>query len=330
MSTNKMYICFLLAAFLNIPNMFGQVDNSQIKDIRNARWGMGQPELIEKEAKIDRFNKPKIEDNVVRYENQDLDKGFRADISYKFLAGRLISAQYKVWYQSENIVGSCKNVIPFRDKVSYSEHIFTELETLHELRCTAGWYFNDSTSLRDYTHKIADDYSCTRDGKVLVRLMELASQYEYNNIQLKMGNERTKVHLNFNEWQFNPANFIETLGYSPACDDEIYNTYYWIKFEPNASLKEGISNTAMTIEELERKVEEEATEKPKKEKKQRKKKSNKKTVEPLTPVTETTLPEGAVLPDDINDEDAKKAKKERKKKAKKEKKAKKDKDDDDE
>lgn len=328
MKTKKRYLflTFLLGLLLS-PSLSAQENENQIKDIRNARWGMGQPELLARETKVDRYNKPTIDNNMVTYENQDLGKGYRADISYKFLAGRLLKIEYKVWYQSENIVGSCKNIVPFRDKVSYSEHIFKELEESLELKCASGWYFNDSINLRDYTARVDDDYNCTRDGKVLVRLMEIANKYQYHIIHLKMANSRTKAHFKYNEWQNNKDAFLAELGYTPKCEDKIYNTYFWIEFEPNASLKEGISNTAMSIEDLEGKPEEEELiEKPIKEKKSRKdkKKEKEKKEDLLTPAEViTTLPDGAVLPDTLEEEVDKKSKR----KSKKEKKKKEDKDD---
>lgn len=328
MKTKQLYAIatFCLGLFI-APNINAQEDETQIKDIRNARWGMGKEELIAKEAKADRYNKPKVDGNLVRFENQDLGKGYRADITYKFMAGRLLKIEYRVFYTSENVVGSCKNIIPFRDKIMYSEHVFKELEETLALRCAAGWYFNDTINLRDYTYKVDDDYNCKRDGKLLVELARLANKYQYHNIHMEMLNKRTKAHFKFNEWQNNKDAFIEELGYTPKCEDEIYNTYYWITFEPNAVLKEGISNTAMSIEDLEGTSEELESETDKKEKKAKKtKKEKKKTVEdePLTPTnTPTNLEEGAELPETLEETDkkAKKIKKAKKEKSKKKKKS---------
>jgi len=313
MKTKHLYLVttFLMSLLLS-PTLFAQEDETQIKDIRNARWGMGKEELLAKEAKADRYNKPKVEGNLIRFEDQDLGKGYRADIEYKFMAGRLLRIEYKVYYKSENVVGSCKNVISFRDKIAYSEHVFKELEETLELRCAKGWYFNDSTNLRDFTNKVDDDYNCKRDGKLLVELDRLANKYQFNNIHLEMANARTKAHFKFNEWQNNKDAFLAELGYTPKCEDGIYNTYYWITFEPNAVLKEGISNTAMTIEDLEGTSEPETDGNEKKSKKEKKKNDED---APLTPTV--TLEEGSELPDTLLEESDKKSKKAKKSKKKK-------------
>ena len=325
MKTKQLYtIATFLVGILLSSSLLAQEDETQIKDIRNARWGMGKEELLAKEAKADRYNKPTIEGNLVRFENQDLGKGYRANIEYKFMAGRLLKIEYTVFYKSENVVGSCKNVIPFRDKIMYSEHVFKELEETLELRCAAGWYFNDSINIRDFTYKVDDDYNCKREGKLLVELASLANKHQFHTINMAMVNKRTKAHFKFNEWQNNKDAFIEELGYTPKCEDDIYNTYYWITFEPNAVLKEGISNTAMTIEELEGTTDVPEPETDKKEKTKKSKKDKKKKTEetPLTPTETTTLDEGAELPETLEEEPSKKSKKAKKnKKSKKKKKS---------
>lgn len=326
------YLNSLLAILLSATICLGQEElkNQETRptDIRNAYWGMSKAELLEKERKLDKFNKPRMEDNMVYFDGQDLGKGYKADIEYKFLAGRLIEINYRVFYESENVVGTCKNVISFRDKVQYANHLFEVLENERELRCFKGWHFNDSTSLRDYTYKPDDDYNCKREGELLVNIMRFANKFQHHQIKLELASIRTRANFIFNEWQNNKDAFIKDLGRKPLCDDEVYNTYFWISFKPRKELQEGISNTAMSIEDLESKPEEESledvpsenkSEDSKKRKKKRKKKKEDDKEAPLTPVQEVIekLPEGAELPENLEEENESKKSKKKKKNKKK-------------
>ena len=106
-----------LSVFLSV-SLFGQYD------IRKVHLGMSMNDVISAEYP----NKPKRDGNNIEFENVDFGGGLTAKLKYRFYGGKLDEILYIV-YGPEYNRGTCRNIIPFQEKVDASYATIRELKS---------------------------------------------------------------------------------------------------------------------------------------------------------------------------------------------------------
>ncbi|MBK8656759.1 MAG: hypothetical protein IPN20_23245 [Haliscomenobacter sp.] len=218
----------LIIAWFLVQSVFSI---GQTFDVRSTNWGMTIQEVTKAEYPME----PEIEGNELVFSNVDIGNGFTATITYSFTNGKLTKVEYEVYgYKYGNARGTCKNIVSLYDKVAYSKFIFDALKEKGYV-CDLGWYFLTigDRYLADYTKKREDYSNCSNDKSTVDFVDKIAKENRFDRISIELKNKRCTANFRFNEHQNYPES---NFGIQKNCDDEYYNIYFWLYFEPTSEV----------------------------------------------------------------------------------------------
>lgn len=204
----------------------------EIFDVRNTYWGMSKADVMKSEYPL----KPETSGNDIKYTNVELDYGLTANIYFKFKNEILTEITYAI-YGPKNNRGTCQNIIPLFQKVVSINWILKILEE-KKYKCSFGWGVLNKSSLHLITGKDSDLYNCSIDKKIVDLIDNEAKKVRGDNILFYLKNDRTKVSIQFNEFQNVTDNFQEYNNMlNITCNDDMYNLMLWLTYEPSGNRK---------------------------------------------------------------------------------------------
>lgn len=219
-----------LSLFLSIFICNGYLYAQNSYDVRKVNWGMTKQEVIASEYPLS-FNKSESNSNTLELEGVELSNQQTATIIYTFKNGRLIEVKYCIYgFKYGNYRGTCKNIIPFSDKVRSTNSFIYGLKDKGYADDGYGWRFSNSK----ITHTTkSNNYGNSLDEVTLSKVANIAKQEKFCQIGLGFKNKRTDVSLDFNEYQNceNEVRILELIN--TPCDHAIYNIYAWLTFNPS-------------------------------------------------------------------------------------------------
>lgn len=175
--------------------------------------------------------KPIEKENELEYQNINLGNGFTTRLFYSFMNGRLSSLNYIV--KNEHYLKSnCKKAIPLTDKVKYINYIFNALER-KGFKCDRGWTISNKTNLHLETGLESDLKNCNKNEELLSLINKIAKREKSDRVSITLENKTTSVQFIFNEFQnYDVSEGLPESAKIP-CNDNSFQTLFWMKFEPN-------------------------------------------------------------------------------------------------
>lgn len=192
-------------------------------DVRNVNWGMNKDEIINSEYP----QKAIIDGNEISFKNVNIGNGLTTKLIYYFSANKLVELRYIV-FGSKYSKGTCDNIIPFSNKVTYSNFILNNLKS-QGYKCNIGWYVINGTHLVDVTKQRKDYWNCDLDVKTISMIDNIAKKEGGEWIGINLENSRSNASFRFNEHQNSK---YKELSPTP-CNSDRYNILFWLIIKPN-------------------------------------------------------------------------------------------------
>lgn len=191
-------------------------------DVRKTRWGMSISEVMASEYPLT----PTVtKSDELEYSNVIIDNAQKTRIIYTFKNGKLSIVGYTIYgYNAEFSRGTCSHFVSLYDKITYTNFIFKTLTEDKAMKCNMGWYLSD--------HYFESPFkNCDLSKQTIDKVEQFASDKNSEGIELQYTNERTEAKFRFLQHQ----NIKVNLDFK--CDDEYYNIYYWLSFQPSYQLR---------------------------------------------------------------------------------------------
>lgn len=219
--SNILFNRFNMKAFiiLSFSFFFTITVQAQNYDVRKARWGMTINEVVSSEYPL---VPSKSNEKEIRFDNIQILNN-KATIIYEFSNKQLFEVRYIIYGANDSGKrGSCDKIISLYDKVNYTSTIFEAIKSKN-YKCNLGWYLNCESNNYPLGYG-----NCNLDKKSINAMENFAFEKNCTEIILSFENERTNLSISFNQYQ------NSKLKYNTfPCNDEYYNTYYWVVFTPN-------------------------------------------------------------------------------------------------
>lgn len=194
-------------------------------DVRNTKWGFAISEVVASEYPLTP-SKTKVDE--LEYTYVELSNGQKATIFYKFTNAKLTEVRYIMYgYNADFSRGTCTNIIPLYDKLKYTNFVFEALKS-KGMKCDMGWYLVNCSNVYPIEYSI-----CNLSKETADKIEKAANDINCERIGLNFENERTDAVFYFNQYQ----NVKTKSAYGPPCNNDYYNTYYWLVFTPSLKLK---------------------------------------------------------------------------------------------
>ncbi len=194
-------------------------------DVRKTKWEMSISEVMASEYPL---TPSKATVNELTYSYVELSKGQKATILYSFTNAKLTEVRYIMYgYNADFSRGTCTYIIPLYDKIKYTNFVFEAVKN-KGMKCDIGWYLVNCSSVCPVGYS-----NCTLDKETAEKIEKSASDINCEKIGLNYENERSDAFFYFNQYQ----NVKTKSSFDPPCDDDFYNTYYWLVFTPSLKLK---------------------------------------------------------------------------------------------
>jgi hypothetical protein len=195
---------------------------SQEFDVRRVKWGMTKDEVKNSEKPL---IATKEENNEFQYEKVELNDRVKSTIIYKFSNGRLIEVRYLIFGPDDAYTrGTCKNQISLERKFRTTKFIFDALVAKQMFVSKYfGWCINNNALENEILKK----------GKYDTETINLLSS------ELVRLNQ-TEIHtVYYNKRSSASVTIQSEMTYKfPDCNDDYYNTYMWLVFEPELEVEE--------------------------------------------------------------------------------------------
>ncbi len=217
-------IIYIAFAFLFVIESNAQEKN----DVRKTKWGMSISDVISAEYPMSPTER---KTNELKFTNVELSNGHKATIWYTFRNAQLIEVRYAIYgYDSPYTRGTCSKIIPLYDKVKYTSFIFQSIIS-KGMKCVFGWHLVHSSS---NFFPVGKDNS-NLDQQTVEKVEMAASEAIENEIGLDFENDRTRASFSFNQYQNEDPRFKGIKIFE--CNDDYFNTYYWLVFKPNSNVE---------------------------------------------------------------------------------------------